>query len=436
MGARTEEHALLAAAADAVRPHARRGAGEAGAGRCTARTTSPAILGRSGSSRRRRLGGVPARRARRRRRCRPTSGRSTCAGSPVRVDTSWRRTSYSALSAAAADPGRPPGSAASRRSRRRTTSRTCAARARATGRPSALPSGGGALADGWAAGGRDLRLAGARRARARRPARPTTCAPSCARTIDEQLVRWPVALDADELADALVAVCDSPLGPLADGRDAARDPAARPAARDGLRAAARRRRRRAATRPPTSTLGDVAPLLRAHLPAGDPLLPYADALGHPALGGQDLRGYLTGSVDVVLRVPGGAGSAVPGRRLQDQLARRVPRRGRAGADLRRLPPRGAARRRWGTPTTRCRRCCTPWCCTGSCAGGSPATTRRRHLGGVLYLYLRGMCGPDTPVVDGQPCGVFSWRPPVGAGRGALRPARRRRSGRGTGGGAA
>jgi exodeoxyribonuclease V beta subunit len=35
-----------------------------------------------------------------------------------------------------------------------------------------------------------------------------------------------------------------------------------------------------------------------------------------------------------------------------------------------------------------------------------------HLGGVLYLYLRGMCGPETPVVDGAPCGVFSWRPPV------------------------
>ena len=31
---------------------------------------------------------------------------------------------------------------------------------------------------------------------------------------------------------------------------------------------------------------------------------------------------------------------------------------------------------------------------------------------MLYLYLRGMCGPDTPVVDGQPCGVFAWRPPV------------------------
>ena len=35
-----------------------------------------------------------------------------------------------------------------------------------------------------------------------------------------------------------------------------------------------------------------------------------------------------------------------------------------------------------------------------------------HLGGVLYLYLRGMCGADTPVVDGQPCGVFAWQPPA------------------------
>ena len=33
----------------------------------------------------------------------------------------------------------------------------------------------------------------------------------------------------------------------------------------------------------------------------------------------------------------------------------------------------------------------------------PGTTRR-HLGGVLYLFVRGMCGPDTPVVDGHPAG--------------------------------
>jgi exodeoxyribonuclease V beta subunit len=33
-----------------------------------------------------------------------------------------------------------------------------------------------------------------------------------------------------------------------------------------------------------------------------------------------------------------------------------------------------------------------------------------HLAGVVYLFLRGMTGADTPVVDGVPCGVFAWRP--------------------------
>jgi exodeoxyribonuclease V beta subunit len=34
-----------------------------------------------------------------------------------------------------------------------------------------------------------------------------------------------------------------------------------------------------------------------------------------------------------------------------------------------------------------------------------------HLGGVLYLFIRGMLGAATPVVAGHPCGVFSWKPP-------------------------
>ena len=34
-----------------------------------------------------------------------------------------------------------------------------------------------------------------------------------------------------------------------------------------------------------------------------------------------------------------------------------------------------------------------------------------NLAGVLYLFLRGMTGPDVPRVDGAPCGVFAWKPP-------------------------
>jgi exodeoxyribonuclease V beta subunit len=31
---------------------------------------------------------------------------------------------------------------------------------------------------------------------------------------------------------------------------------------------------------------------------------------------------------------------------------------------------------------------------------------------VLYLFLRGMCGGETPVVAGHPAGVFGWDPPA------------------------
>ena len=36
----------------------------------------------------------------------------------------------------------------------------------------------------------------------------------------------------------------------------------------------------------------------------------------------------------------------------------------------------------------------------------------RNIAGVLYLFLRGMAGPDTPTVDRTPYGVFAWRPPA------------------------
>jgi len=31
---------------------------------------------------------------------------------------------------------------------------------------------------------------------------------------------------------------------------------------------------------------------------------------------------------------------------------------------------------------------------------------------VLYLFVRGMAGPGTPVTDDVPAGVFGWRPPA------------------------
>ncbi len=226
------------------------------------------------------------------------------------------------------------------------------------------------------------------------------------RLIDEQLVWWPVEVDPGELADALVAVCESPLGPLAGNRtllslglpDQLRELDFEVPLAGGDTVAA----------PVDVRLGDLAPLLRRHLPEGDAVRVYADALdGDPDLADQSLRGYLTGSIDVVLRVD------VDGRQrfltvdyktnwlgpIDQPLTAHDYRpevldEAMAHSDypLQALLYTVVLHRflRWRLPSY------------------DPGT----HLGGVLYLYLRGMCGPATPVVDQMPCGVFSWRPPV------------------------
>ena len=228
--------------------------------------------------------------------------------------------------------------------------------------------------------------------------------------IDDQLGWWPVALRdgrsatssgtefREELADALVAVCDSPLGPLA-GTTLRQLPLS-----DRLR-------EMEFELPLGNTLGDtllgdIAPLLERHLPPADPVRQYAGQLAGP-LGEQTLRGYLTGSVDVVLRLqtPGGPRYLVVDYKTNwlgpadepltahsyrpEALAAAM---GHSDYPLQALLYAAVLHRflRWRQP------------------GYDP----EQHLGGVLYLYLRGMCGPATPLVDGHPCGVFSWRPPV------------------------
>jgi exodeoxyribonuclease V beta subunit len=158
------------------------------------------------------------------------------------------------------------------------------------------------------------------------------------------------------------------------------------------------------------TLGRAAALLRAHLPADDALADYPDAL--EALSGQVLRGYLTGSIDAVLRAPdgrfvivdhktnwlgpvaidGAAGSpAVPLTSAHYGPEQMTTAMVRAHYPLQALLYGVALHRflRWRL------------------SGYTPV----RHLGGVAYLFLRGMCGPETPVVDGTTCGVFRWSPP-------------------------
>jgi exodeoxyribonuclease V beta subunit len=228
------------------------------------------------------------------------------------------------------------------------------------------------------------------------------------RRVSDHLMWWPVDVAPDELAAALVPMHDTPLGSLAADltlRQIGLPDRLReldfeiPLAGGDLGAGT----------VPDVHLADVGQLLREHLEAGDPLAPYADRLIAPGLGSQSLRGYLSGSIDAVLRVP--AGPATSGHRfvVVDYKTNRLGEVERAltAADygpeqltqamlhsdypLQALLYSVVLHRflRWRQP------------------GYNP----ERHLGGVLYLYVRGMCGADTPVTDGHRAGVFSWWPP-------------------------
>jgi exodeoxyribonuclease V beta subunit len=211
-------------------------------------------------------------------------------------------------------------------------------------------------------------------------------------------------VDADELASALGGVLATPLGDLATGR-ALRDVA--PA--DRLAELEFELPLAGGDTPsgPGSTLDDVAALLRRHLPRDDLFAPYADRLVAAGLGAGWLRGYLTGSLDAVLRVVDDDGPrylvvdyktnrlAPPDERLTAwhyRPAAMAEAMMQAHYPLQLLLYLAALHRflRWRQP------------------GYDPG----RHLGGGLYLFVRGMSGPDTPVVGGTPCGVLGWRPPA------------------------
>ena len=215
--------------------------------------------------------------------------------------------------------------------------------------------------------------------------------------VRRQLRWWSVDVTAAELATALVPMNETSLGPLAGGltlrqiglRDRLRELDFEiPLAGGDVRGAV-----------PNVSVSDVGELLRAHLPADDPVGPCADRLTSAALGNQSLRGYLTGSIDAVLRLPDDRFLVVDYKTnyLGETAADYGPAR-LAEAMLHSDYPLQALLYivvlhrflRWRV------------------SDYDPA----RHLGGVLYLFVRGMCGVDTPVVDGRPCGVFSWQPPA------------------------
>jgi exodeoxyribonuclease V beta subunit len=208
----------------------------------------------------------------------------------------------------------------------------------------------------------------------------------------------------DDLASALLPAFGTPLGPLADDRRLCDIPSSDRLAELGFEYPLTG----GDTTDAEVTLGMVGPLLRRHLAASDPLAAYPDQLDDPAFAGQILRGYLTGSIDAVLRIRRDGqphrylvvdyktnwlgsldrevlmvGDYAPARMAQAMMSAHYP--------LQALLYVVAVHRmlRWK----------------------QPSYDPRVHLGGVLYLFIRGMAGPATPRVDGVPCGVFGWYPP-------------------------
>jgi exodeoxyribonuclease V beta subunit len=140
-------------------------------------------------------------------------------------------------------------------------------------------------------------------------------------------------------------------------------------------------------------LDAIGAVLRTHLPADDPLAGYAERLSDPALRG-GVRGYLTGTIDLVARAGGrftvvdyktnwlGATGA-PLTAWHYRPAALAAEMQGAHYGLQALLYQVALHRflRWRL------------------ADYDPD----RHLGGVLYLFMRGMTGAPG-------CGVFRWQP--------------------------
>jgi len=233
-------------------------------------------------------------------------------------------------------------------------------------------------------------------------------------------LRWSQqGLDPDVLAQALLPAVLTPWGPIADGACLADfGPDQRlaeldfelPLAGGDNSADANRTGASDSARQHIawSVLAGLAPLLERHLSAHDPVRGYATALRSPGLADEALRGYLSGSIDLVVRI----GTQPSARYLVvDHKTNRLSapevaltawhyrREALDDAVLRAHYPLQAML--YSVALHRFLR----W--------RQPDYSPDLHLGGVAYLFLRGMCGPAVePDPDGFVPGVWTWRPPA------------------------
>ena len=209
-------------------------------------------------------------------------------------------------------------------------------------------------------------------------------------------------VDREQLVTALELVFDTPLGALTGGtlRDLpARDRLPELDFEMTMGSAQGR-----------STVADLASLFsdRNLLPAGDPLAHYGEVLADTPAADQVLHGFLNGSIDAVLRIPDGDDHR---HVVVDYKTNTLPVE--AGQVLSVQDYSGPAMTRamvlahyplqalvYSVALHR------------FLAWRLPGYNPDRHLGGVGYLFVRGMAGPRTPEIGGMPAGVFTWMPPT------------------------
>jgi len=208
--------------------------------------------------------------------------------------------------------------------------------------------------------------------------------------------RYPVAgVTPEALGVGMLPSLQTPLGPLTDGLALAGIPVADRLSELNFEFALGN----AGTR---TTLAAVADLLGRWLPADDPLAAYPAELAQPQLAGQALRGFLTGSIDSVLRIHSADG---PRFVVVDYKTNRL---GPAELTLDHYdePAMVAEMMRTHYPLQAILYCVA---LHRFLTARLPDYDPQRHLGGVGYLFVRGMGGPTA--VDGK--GVFSWFPSAG-----------------------
>ena len=223
------------------------------------------------------------------------------------------------------------------------------------------------------------------------------------RTLRAQAARDGVVIDTGLVAKGLLAAVETPLGSIAEGKRLADIPTSdrlteltfdMPLHSSGVR-------------PTAVQIGEV---LLAHLGADDPIRKYAHELAEGRFT-VDLAGHLQGSIDAVLRVADDAGKYR--YLLVDYKTNRLHQRGATdplAAYHPSLLPAAMAHSDYPLQALLYSVAVHRYLRWRLGAAYVPDD----HLGGVAYLFVRGMVGAATPLVEGQPHGVFSWRPPAAA----------------------